>query len=184
MSLMDSFKSVFSSKKNISKIDPLESMAALGTPTVILRNSEGKIMSAYESSNLVLDSGRNALVRMLSGEYSSRIRLIEVGTGGVTEGDPWTPIPPASSDPGIIGPLAPVVQKDISGFEYDAGYNPDKVYFSVIFESYEVDAIVSEAVLKFEDGLPYARYTFPAAYLKADKGYSLEIIWASKFASR
>lgn len=181
MSLIDSFKGVFSSKKNIKHTDQ---MAALGVPMVILRDESGEILCSYESSNLVLDTGRNALVKMLAGDYSAKINAIELGTGGVSEADPWTPIAPQSSDPGILGPLSPVVQKNISGFEYEAGYNPDKIYFSVIFESYEVDAIVSEAVLKFEDGLPYARYTFPAAYLKADKGYSLEIIWASRFASR
>lgn len=159
-----------------SDIDPL------GKPTLILRDSKGNVIETITSSNMVVNSGRNALLRLLTGEYTQKITKIELGSGGVTVGDPFTALPVSPNDLSLTAPFGPIVEKNISGFSYDAGTYPTQGQFTVIFDSSEVDKIVSEAALKFADGRLYARYTFPSVYLKVDKGYSLEIIWATNFS--
>ena len=181
--LIDLVEGVFTfDKKNTAvKQSAQSSLDPIGAPRIIVRDREGNVVKDFRDHNLVVNIGRNALVRILTGEYSSRIAAVELGKGG-TVGDPWTPVNPTAADIGLTTPLSPAVSKSISGFAYAAGTHPTSVDFSVIFESYEVDEIVSEAILKFLDGKIYARYTFPSIYLKADKGYSMEIIWTVQFS--
>lgn len=166
----------FKEKSNFnSKVDPK------GMPRLIVRDKDGEIIRDFTDGNLVLNSGRNALVQFLNGDYAASISDIELGEGG-TSGDAWTPIEPLATDTGLNTPFSPAVEKGISGVEYGTGTPPTQVSFSTIFESYEVDEIVNEAVLKFSDGKIYAKYTFPSVYLRQDRGYSLEIIWNIRFA--
>lgn len=159
-----------------------ESIDPLGKPTLILRDRDGNIVNEICSSNLVVNSGRNGLLRLLTGDYTQKITKIELGSGGVAGGDPFVALPVSAADTALASPFAPVIEKTISGYSYDAGTFPTQGHFSVIFDSAEVDKIVSEAALKFADGRLYARYTFPSVYLKSDKGYSLEIIWSVNFS--
>jgi len=152
-----------------------------GLPRLILRDRDGKILKDFSEGNLVLNSGRNALVQLLNGDYSSSIDVIELGEGGTT-GDEWTVLEPSATDTDLNTPFSPKISKSISGVEYGSGSPATDINFSTIFESYEVDQVVSEAILKFADGRVYAKYTFPSVYLRQDKGYSLEIIWNVNFS--
>jgi hypothetical protein len=158
-----------------------DSVSPKGRPRIIVRDKDGNIVRDFEDGNLVINSGRNALVRLLNGDYSGKISSIELGEGGTT-GDPWTPVDPLATDTGLTTPFSPAVSKAISGFEYGEGDDPTDINFSTIFESYEVNQVVNEAVLKFDDGVVYAKYTFPSVYLRDDKGYSLEIVWNIRFS--
>lgn len=174
-------KSLFGISRERSRVSADEQIQPKGFPRLIVRDRDGNVVTDSCSGNLVVNQGRYCMVKFLTGAYSSAIQSIELGKGGVV-GDPWTPVSPQPNDIALNTPLAPVVSKTIAGFEYGEGTYPTEVDFSVIFESFEVNDIVSEAVLKFADGKVYAKYTFPSVYLRNDKGYSLEIIWTIKFA--
>lgn len=152
-----------------------------GLPRIIVRDRDGNVVDDFSSGNLVINTGRNALIELLNGDFSGVISEIELGEGG-TSGDPWTPATPLVTDTGLNTPFSPIISKAISGFEYGEGDTPTEISFSTIFESYEVNEVVNEAILKFDDGRVYAKYTFPSVYLRDDKGYSLEIIWNVRFS--
>lgn len=181
MNFIKEISDFFKIKKNAIWIND-EFVDPLGVPRLIVRDREGNIVDDFEGHNLVVNSGRNALLRFLMGDYTLALTKIELGSGGATVGDPFTPLPVSAADLTLASPFNPVVVKTITGKAYDAGTYPTKGELSVIFDSSEVNQIVSEAALKFSDNRLYARYTFPSVYLKADKGYSLEIIWSTNFS--
>lgn len=182
--ILDQIAGLFKFKDRVEpqRVSINELVSPEGRPVIIVRDRDGNTVQTIEDHNMVLNIGRNKLVRMLSGDYTGKyLKYIELGKGGTT-GDPWTPVEPAKTDIGLTTPLVPAVSKAVSGFDYGTDPVPTQVSFSIIFDSSEVNEIVSEAVLKFSDNSIYAKYTFPSVYLKADKGYSMEIIWMTKFA--
>jgi hypothetical protein len=181
MDFLKMFSDFLVKSKKEQTLECSERTSPKGMPKLIVRDRDGNIVNVIESGNLVVRKGRNSLVRMLTGEYTGRIATIELGEGGVLPGSPFDPIAPQVTDLALVSPFNPKKEGNIAGFAYGAGTDPGEVQFSIIFDSSVVNAIVSEAALKFLDGTLYARYTFPSVYLRADKGYSLEIIWTISF---
>lgn len=155
-----------------------------GTPTLILRDSNGKIVDKHRSGNLIVKLGRGAIIKLLSGDLTSHISKCSVGTGGANPDTPFVAIPPTDDDSGLSAEVSGA-RKDIDGHIIGDGIDLDGtetvVTFTTLFKSIDVNAIVNEAALFFGDGTIFARYTFPSMYLKDDKGYSLEIAWEIQF---
>ncbi len=160
----------------MSKIKTNNWITMKGTPTLTLRDADGNIIQKYTSNNLIVKVGRSALIKLLTGDLSSHITQCAVGTDGVDAGDAFLPIAPTENDTALYAEVAGS-RKNIDGYEYEVGTTPTMVTFTTLFTSLDVNAIVSEAGLFFDDGTMFARYTFPSMYLKDDKGYSLEIAW-------
>lgn len=152
-----------------------------GRPSIYVRDRAGNIVTEHHLKNLVVEIGKKTLVRMLSGDHTARIKSVELGTGGTSDGV-FSVVPPSPSDVALASPMTPSLDKDVVGFEYKGGPPENQVDFYAVFDSYEVDEIVSEAVLKFDDGSILARFTFPSVYLRADEGFSLEIVWSIIFS--
>jgi len=152
-----------------------------GIPKLTLRDRDGNVIQEYTNRNTIVIVGRSKLIKMLTGDSNSRITQCALGTKGVDSTiDPWIPIPPTENDTALYEEVVGS-KKNIDSYIYEDGPRPLSVTFTTLFRSEDVDAIVSEAALIFNDETMFARHTFPSMYLKADRGYSLEISWEIQF---
>ena len=143
--------------------------------------STGEIVQSDEHHNMIVNTGRYNILKMLNGEgIGLQITQCSVGSGGaLVETDPFTPIPPTPTD------VALVDQKYISNIGdsfYNGAAEPyNSLTFATAFLSSDVNAMINEVGLWLTGGILFARHTFPTMYMMADKGYSLEIDWTFEF---
>lgn len=181
-----------------------------GTVDRIMRDLEGNIIEEHRGENLIVDAGKNRLVRNIYD--GTRVRLVgcRIGRDGntpmnINNNAGWIPNPPMPSDTldtivgdGHIPPTQQAFNKieflgkdnNVLGFKTDTDDTlpPSKwgevfaIRYYTLFKSTDVNMIVN-AVAMVMDADPktnerlFSKHTFPWMYLKADRGYSLEIIW-------
>lgn len=164
-----------------------DTIPMIGRVSKILRDRDGNVVQEHTSGNLVVNVGKNYLLKLLTGDTAGTfIASLAVGTLGVSSGDQFTPIMPTISDTGLAGPISGSGGiKAVDSYTYNGTSPQTSVTFKAVFSSSDVNQIVSEAVLQFNNSgtaVIFARHTFPAMYLRNDKGYSLEVSWTIAFA--
>lgn len=169
-----------SSKEDFSMIQREEKERMIGTPTLRLIDKDGNLIDEYTDHNLIVRMGRNQIIRFLANMVTAGITSCAVGTGGVNISDAFSPISPNETDIALVAEV-PLSRKGIDSVALGDGATPTSLTFTTLFTSANVNAIVSEAGLFFNNGSLFARYTFPSMYLRSDKGYSLEISWVIQF---
>jgi len=161
----------------IDKLD-IDSPDLLYNATVRLVDSQNDIIASHTGHNLILNNGKLELLKRLCGDSANTLGWCAVGTGGVGV-DPFTPIDPIATQ---ISLNAEVLRLPFASKIYGAS-GAVTVTLSTVFLSTQVNNIVSEAGLCMASngGIVFARYTYPSMYLKADRGYSLEVDWTIQF---
>lgn len=181
-----------------------------GKVTRRMRDNEGNIIEEHYDENLIVNSGKNRLIRNVVD--GTRVKLVGCMIGrdsntpmNITNNAGWIPNKPMPTDT-----LATIVgdgernprQQGFNKIEYlDSegnvlGYKTDvedtiplgrwkdvfSIRYYILFKSTDVDMIVNAVgmVMNADAKTPenlFSKHTFPWMYLKADRGYSLEIIW-------
>lgn len=141
----------------------------------------GKLVKQREDHNLIVKVGRAMLLKVLAGLERSAIMKMGVGSGGTADlgENAFNPLEPQESDI-TLTPLVSV--KDIASRTFDdSGKNPT-VTFVGLFPSSEVDALVNECGLFFDDGeTMFARHTFDTTSLRESSGFKMQITWTVEF---
>lgn len=181
-----------------------------GKVTRRLVDNNGKVIEEYHNENLIVNSGKNRLIRNVVD--GTRVKLVGCMIGrdtntpmSINNNAGWIPNPPMPGDT-----LATITgdgdrnprQQGFNKIEYlDAegnviGYKTDTednmslgrwkdvfaIRYYILFKSTDVDMIVNTVgmVMNADAKTPetlFSKHTFPWMYLKADRGYSLEVIW-------
>ena len=181
-----------------------------GKVTRRLRDKDNNIIEEYHNENLIVNSGKNRLIRNVVD--GTRVKLVGCMIGrdvntpmNINNNAGWIPNPPNPSDT-----LATITgdgqrnprQQAFNKVEYldkennVLGYKTDiedtlplgrwkdvfAIRYYVLFKSTDVDMIVNAVGMVMNDDAKtpenlFSKHTFPWMYLKADRGYSLEIIW-------
>lgn len=181
-----------------------------GKVSRILRDKDGNILEAHHSENLIVNSGKNRLVRCVYD--GTNVRLIGCIMGRdkntpmtIQNNTGWLPTAPKPEDTldtvigdGTVMPRQQAFNKieflDMTGNVL--GYKTDtedtmpqgrwkdvfSVRYYILYKSTDVNMIVNcvgmimDTDSKTSEKL-FSKHTFPWMYLRADRGYSLEIIW-------
>jgi len=163
-----------------------ETFPMRGSVSKILRDRDWNVVEQHIEHNVILNIGKNFILKVLTGEMAGRfIATMEVGTGGVDPAHPFVALEANSTNIGLAIPIAGGKgEKSIDSFTYNGTSPEQSVTFRAVFLSSTVDATVSEVILKFNSAgsTPAARHTFPSMYMEDISGYSLEISWTLTFA--
>lgn len=181
-----------------------------GKVTRRLLDENGKVIEEHHNENLIVNSGKNRLIRNVVD--GTRVKLVGCVMGrdtntpmNINNNAGWIPNPPRPTDTmatitgdGQRNPRQQAFNKieylDIEG--RSLGYKTDSedtlplgrwkdvfaIRYYILFKSTDVDMIVNSVgmVMNTDAKTPenlFSKHTFPWMYLKADRGYSLEIIW-------
>lgn len=148
----------------------------------IIDNETKAIIDTIENHNLIVKTGRSELVKMLGsqlGANTGKIKQCSVGKGGADIATPFSPIAPTAADTSL---LQSVRKQDVGSVVIDTASTNPKVTFTTLFNCADVNSIVNEAALWFENStIMFARYTFKTIPLEMDAGMSMEIIWTIEF---
>lgn len=181
-----------------------------GEVSRILRDEDGNIIEEHHGENLIVNSGKNRLVRNVYD--GTNVRLVGCIMGrdkntpmNIQNNAGWIPNPPLPEDTldtiigdGVVMPRQQAFNKvelldmngNILGYRTDTENTfPDNrwkdvfsVRYYILYKSTEMNMIVNSVGMimdvdtKTNERL-FSKHTFPWMYLKADRGYSLEIIW-------
>ena len=148
---------------------------------VLIDNATGKVVKEFEDHNLIVKTGRTALIRMLAGELNTSVTKMAIGSGGTADlgENAFNPISPADGDSALTTKVATV---NISTKNVDASNTNPKVTFVALFDCAEVNSLVNECGLFFTDGTTmFARHTFDTVSLKTSSNVSLQISWTIEF---
>ena len=134
-------------------------LSVQGNLALALTDSQGRIIETWQSKNMVVNSGKNAIVSLLSGSTTKNVTHIAVGLNDTA---------PVPTDVSITSPY----QKAISTATVDA----NKVLFGFTFlESEAVGMDITEFGLIAQDGTLVARITRNP--ISKDASMTLTGIW-------
>lgn len=181
-----------------------------GHVTRNLYDREGNLIETYEHENLIVDSGKNRIMRNIYDGTNVRLVGCMIGRDAnspmnLANDSGWIPTDPKASDnkATITGDgTTNARQQGFNKIEFldkggaVIGYKTDttntmtstswvnvmSVRYYTLFKSSDVNMIVNAVGMVMANDsktteLLFSKHTFPWMYLKADRGYSLEIIW-------
>lgn len=148
---------------------------------VLIDNRTGEVVKEFEEHNLIVKTGRSALIRMIAGELNSSITKMGIGSGGTEDlgANAFNPVPPIDGDTSLTAEVAKV---SISQRNVDISNTNPRVTFIALFDCAEVNSLVNECGLFFEDeSAMFARHTFDTVSLKDSSNFSLQVSWTIEF---
>lgn len=159
-----------------------DGLTARGSVRKILRDkTTGEIVYDHEDHNLIVKTGRSALVNILAGKLTSSVTKMAVGNGGTADltTNAFNPIPPADNNTNLSAKIHTVT---LSSREVDTSQSNPKATFVALFDCAAVNNLVNECGLFMTDGTTmFARHTFDTVSLKSTSNFSLEISWTIEF---
>lgn len=159
-----------------------DSFVGKGDVKITLRDkTTGKIVGGNEDHNLIVKTGRSTLIRLIAGEVTAHITKMAIGKGGTADlvENAFNPIPPVDGDTDL---KSKVFTANINSTTVNTTETNPKVTFVTLFDCSDVDSLVNECALVFNDGtVMFSRYTFDTVSLKASSNLSLEISWTIEF---
>lgn len=163
-------------------MDIVDSFSGRGNVLINIRDMKtGEIVETVENHNLIVKIGRSELIKQLAGQGATtgKITKCAVGANGTYANDPFNPKAPVDSDTGL---LQSKFMKTIGTTTVDTTQTNPKVTFTTLFTCTEVNSLVSECGLFFDNGTTmFARYTFKTISLENTSGFSMEIQWTIEF---
>lgn len=163
--------------KNIAKVNK-DHIEGKGMVLIqVIDKATNKVVKRIENHNLIVKTGRAELIKLIAKKSSKGITKMAVGKGGTEdlEKNAFNPVPPVDSDKTL---REQVYITDISSTEVDEKGTKPKVTFTALFDCSDVDSLVNEAGLIFEDGSTlFARYTFDTVSIRSSTNFSLQISW-------
>lgn len=148
---------------------------------VLIDNRTGEVVKEFADHNLIVKTGRSALIRMLAGELTDHITKMGIGRGGTADlgENAFNPIAPADGDTALTTKVSDVA---IATTTVDLSNTNPRVTFVALFDCSVVNSLVNECGLFFTDGTTmFARHTFDTVSLKASSNFSLQISWTIEF---
>lgn len=148
---------------------------------VLIDNRTGEVVKEFEEHNLIVKIGRSALINIIAGEWTGSIQKMSIGRGGTEDlgANAFNPIPPVDGDSSLADKVAMV---DITNHVVDTFSTNPKVTFVALFDCTDVDSLVNEVGLLFQDGTTmFARHTFDTVSLRASSNFSLQVSWTIEF---
>ena len=148
---------------------------------VLIDNRTGEVVKEFAEHNLIVKTGRSALIKMLAGELTTSVTKMAIGKGGTADlgANAFNPIAPEDGNAELSSKVATV---EISSRNVDLSNTNPRVTFVALFDCAEVDSLVNECGLFFTDGSTmFARHTFDTVSLKASSNFSLQISWTIEF---
>ena len=148
---------------------------------VLIDNRTGEVIKDFGDHNLIVKTGRTALIKMLAGELTTSITKMAIGKGGTADlgANAFNPIDPVDGDSALAQKVAIV---DISSKNVDVSNTNPRVTFVALFDCAVVNSLVNECGLFFTDGTTmFARHTFDTVSLKTSSNFSLQVSWTIEF---
>ena len=159
----------------------------------VVLNQEGKRPVVwYDDKNLVVDTGRQRVAKLLSGESTLTVDAMIAGNGGCSPPNNISPTAPSRTDTSLLGRITDTdatqtvsIVRSINTVRYDATFSSDDISHATYpdFGSLGLDAIfVNELGLIVSGTTPadelFARVTFAPISFQNGSSTSISVQWS------
>lgn len=147
----------------------------------LIDKTTGKVVQTLEDHNLIVKTGRSAMIKILAGEMTSSVTKMAVGSGGTADltTNAFNPVAPEDGNTDLKTKKHTV---NVSSKQTDTSQTNPRVTFVALFDCNDVNSLVNECGLFFADNTTmFARHTFDTVSLKSTSNFTLQITWVIEF---
>lgn len=147
----------------------------------LIDKTTGEVVKEFTDHNLIVKTGRSALIKLIAGTWDSSVTKMAIGEGGTAdlEANAFKPIAPVDGEEALKTERARVHSIDAN---VNLNETNPKVTFVGLFDCANVNALINECGLFFaDDTTMFARHTFDTVSLRETSNFSLQISWTIEF---